>query len=64
MDHIFTFCVFKAGSKTEFANNSLKSPKIGKLPQGLLIHEKTRIQKSHATVPLRGYKQGKVCSQH
>ena len=36
-------------SKTEFANNSLKSPKIGKLnidtliiPQGLLIHEEEK----------------------
>jgi len=34
-------------------------PKIGKLkidtfiiPQGLLIHKKTRVQKSHASVPL------------
>ena len=49
------------GSKTEFANNSLNSPKIGKLnidtliiSQGLLIHEKTRVKKSHATVPLIG----------
>ena len=48
-----------AASKTEFANNSLKSPKIGKLnidtliiPQGLLIHEKTQTIKGHATVPL------------
>ena len=54
-----TFRVFKAGSKTEFTNNSLNSPKIGKLnidtkiiPQGLLIHEKTQTKKSHATVPL------------
>ena len=46
-----------AGSKMEFANNSLKSPKIGKLniatliiPQGLLIHEKTRVQKYHAAL--------------
>ena len=45
----------------EFANNSLKSPKIGKLnidtliiPQGLLIHEKNQTKKSHATVPLNG----------
>jgi len=50
----------EAGSKTEFTNNSLKAPKIGKLnidtlitPQGLLIHEKTQTKKSHATVPLR-----------
>ena len=44
---------------TEFSNNSLNSPKIEKLnidtliiPQGLSIHEKNRVQKSHATVPL------------
>ena len=49
---------FTAPSKTEFANNSWKSPKIGKLnidtliiPQGLLIHERKTYQKSHATVP-------------
>jgi len=30
-DHIFTFRVFDVESKTEFADNSLKSPKIGKL---------------------------------
>ena len=46
-----------AASKTEFANNSLKSPKIGKLNIDtliidLLIHEKTQTKKSHATVPL------------
>jgi len=53
-----TFRVFDAGSKTEFTNNSLNSPKIGKLnndtkiiPQGLLIHEKNPDQKSHTTVP-------------
>jgi len=47
------------GSKTEFANKSLNLPKIRKLnidpliiSQGLLIHEKTRVEKSHATVPL------------
>jgi len=47
------------GRKTEFANNSLNFPNIGKLnidtliiSQGLLIHEKTRVQKSHATVSL------------
>ena len=46
----------------EFTNNSLKTPKIGKLnidtlitPQGLLIHEKNPDQKSLATVPLRMY---------
>jgi hypothetical protein len=43
----------------EFANNSLKSPKIRKLnidtpitPQGPSIHEKNQTKKSHATVPL------------
>ena len=30
-DNIFTFRVFDAESKTEFANNSLNSPKTGKL---------------------------------
>jgi len=46
-------------SKAEFTNISLKSPKIEKLnidtlfiPQGLSSHEKTRVKKSHATVPL------------
>ena len=44
---VITFRGFDAGSKTEFTNNSLNSPKIGKLnidtliiPQGLSIHEK------------------------
>ena len=57
---VITFRIFDAGSKTEFTNNSLKTPKIGKLnndtlitPQGLMIHEKTQTKKSHATVPLR-----------
>ena len=56
---LITLRVFDAGSKTEFTNNSMKSPKIGKLnidtlitPQGLLIHEKTQTQNSHANVPL------------
>jgi len=92
---VITFCVFDARSKTEFTNNSLKTPKLGKLnidtlitPQGLLIHgknyfceylrenekifenilaceyrdpvllihEKNRGQKSHATVPLSSFK--------
>ena len=50
---------FDAGSKTEFTNNSLNSPKIGKLnidtliiPQGLSIHEKTQTKKSRDTDPL------------
>ena len=30
-DQIFTFHVFDAESKTEFANNSLNWPKMGKL---------------------------------
>ena len=45
-----------SASKMKFANNSLKSPKLGKLnidtliiPQGLSINEN---QKSYATVPL------------
>ena len=49
---LITFRVFYAGSKTEFTNNSLKRPKIGKLnidaliaSQGLLIHEKNPDQK-------------------
>jgi len=57
---VITFRVFDTGSKTEFTNNSLNSPNIGKLnidtliiPQGLSIHEKNSDQKSHATVPLR-----------
>jgi len=44
----------------------MNSPKIEKLnidtliiPQGLSIHEKTRVQKSHATVPLKGAKEHK-----
>jgi len=48
-----------AASETEFANNSLKSPKIRKLnidtliiPQGLLLHEKTQTKKYHASVAL------------
>ena len=56
---VITFRIFDAGSKTEFTNNSLKTPKIGKLnidtsitPQGLMIHEKNQTKKSHATVPL------------
>ena len=56
---VITFRGFDAGSKTEFTNNSLNSPKIGKLnidtliiPQGLSIHEKTQTKKSHATVSL------------
>ena len=63
---LITFRIFDVGSKTEFTNNSLKTPKIGKLnidtlitPQGLLIHEKKtefqfqfQTKKSHATVPL------------
>ena len=46
---VISFRIFDAGSKTEFTNNSLKTPKIGKLnidtlitPQGLMIHKKTR----------------------
>ena len=54
----------------EFANNSLNSQKIGKLEigklnidtliisKGLLIHEKTRVQKSRATVPLKELEEG------
>ena len=56
---IFTFRVKNSESKTEFANNSLNSPKIGKLnidtliiPQGVSTNEKNRVQKSHATVLL------------
>ena len=44
----FTSRVYNVGSKAEFANNSLKSLKIGKLNidtliirQGLLIHKKS-----------------------
>ena len=59
---VITFRIFDVGSKTGFTNNSLKTPKIGKLnidtlitPQGLLIHEeKNQTKKSHATVPLKG----------
>jgi len=56
---VITFRIFDAGSKTDFTNNSQKTPKIGKLnidtlitPQGLMIHEKIQTKKSHATVPL------------
>ena len=58
---VITFRIFDAGSKTEFTNNLLKTPKMGKLkidtlitPKGLLINEKNQTKKSHATVPLIG----------
>ena len=44
-----------AASKTEFANNSLKSQIIGKLNIDtliILIHEKSQTKKSHATFAL------------
>ena len=60
MRELITFRVFDAGSKTEFTNNSLKSPKIGKLnidifiiPQGLLIHEKKPDQKISCYCPFK-----------
>ena len=55
---VITCRIFDAGSKMEFTNNSLKSPKIGKLnidsliiPQGLLIHEKNPDQKISCHCP-------------
>ena len=49
-----------AASKMEFANNSLKSPKIGKLnfdtliiPQGLFIHEKNPDKKISCYCPFK-----------
>ena len=51
-------CNGNTESKTEFANNSLNSPKqgncfrVGIRVQGDLIPQKTPDQKSHATVPL------------
>ena len=66
---VITFRVFDTGSKTEFTNSSLKLPKNKKLnidtliiPQGLSIHEKNRVQKYHATVPLIG--QIKINMEH
>ena len=60
-DYIFTFRVFDAESKTKFANNSLKWPKIGKLnidtliiPQGLLIQEKNHRSKISCYCPFKG----------
>ena len=57
---VITFCSFDAGSKTEFTNNSLNSPKIGKLnidtliiPQGLSIHEKNPDQKISCYCPFK-----------
>jgi len=56
---VITFRIFDAGSKTEFTNNSLKTPKIGELnidtlitPQGLLIHEKKPDQKNFMLLSL------------
>ena len=50
------------GSKREFGNNSLKSPKIGKLnintliiPQGLWIHEKNQSSKISCYCPFKKY---------
>ena len=58
---VITFRGFDAGSKTEFTNNSLNSPKIGKLnidtliiPQGLLIHEKNQTKKIAYYCPFKG----------
>ena len=52
-----------AASKTEFTNNSLKSPKIVKLnidtliiPQGLLIHEKNQCSKISCYCPFKEIK--------
>ena len=57
---VITFRIFDAGSKTEFTNNSLKTPKIGKLnidtlitPQGLMIHEKNPDQKISCYCPFK-----------
>ena len=57
---VITFHIFDAGSKTEFPNSSLKTPKIGKLnidtlitPQGLLIHEKKPDQKISCYCPFK-----------
>ena len=64
---VITFRIFDAGSRMEFTNNSLKTPKIIKLnidtlitPQGLMIHEKTQTKKSYATVPLRRCMTGRI----
>ena len=58
---LITFRIFDAGSKTEFTNNSLKTPKIGKLnidtlitPQGLMILEKNPDQKISCYCPFKG----------
>ena len=63
MRELITFHVFDAGSKTEFTNNSLNSPKIGKLnidtkiiPKGLLIHEKNPDQKISCYCPFKQLK--------
>ena len=57
---VITFRGFDVGSKTEFTNNSLNSPKIGKLnidtliiPQGLSIHEKKPDQKISCYCPFK-----------
>ena len=58
---VITFRIFDAGSKMEFPNNSLKTPKIGKLnidtyiiPQGLMIHEKNPDKKISCYCPFKG----------
>ncbi len=57
---VITFRIFDAGSKAEFTNNSLKTPKIGKLnidtdiiPQGLMIHETNPDQKISCYCPFK-----------
>ena len=56
----FTSCVLNVGSKTEFANNSLHSSKIGELnidtsiiPQGLLTPEKKQSSKISLYCPFK-----------
>ena len=68
---LITFHVLDAGSKTEFTNNSLKSPKIGKLnidtliiPQGLMIHEKKPDQKISCYCPFKDTTKTLILNDH
>ena len=64
----FTSRIKNAECKTEFANNSLNSPKIGKLnidpliiPQGLSINEKNQSTKISCYSPFKIHVYGTVC---
>ena len=60
--YFYRIMIFDAESKTEFANNSLNSPKFGKLnidtliiPQGLLINIKNQSSKISCYCPFKLY---------